>query len=621
MFLATAVAMTGCLSQDYHIEGEISEADGDVITLRINRPGDRQIMKAPAGGQHGDGFQNGNQWSDYLKNVDYDYNLEDICIFVYKSERSDAMNSSPYTDFLYKVYVKRDQMEIHFDRENDTHAGHPIDAHYITAKIGLDGFRKLGFHHIAVVGNVGDITEKVNNLGELRDYISTEASFIRFGDTSFVYADCTGDASTHNVEASGASYSKFAMGLYEEPTWVDNKSNGSDNNPHIAIVTLERLAARIDLEINNFPSERSQREDAFAPIPYKVNVDDNGTSTTLSKNWLTHVRMINAKQTPSYLIRRTADDPRTIATSAAVEYLGQEKDNNNITTNYVLTPNTANPLTTYFGETSLHIANLQEFKEAERVVSRQAYTPYNGGFNDQISALSFDGSSNNNYFIVGYTEENTVPTDRMIRNYTTGLLFRSIYEPATVYRLNATNDGYVEETLALTEDVLSDGSTPAGGIKSEHYGKTFWMMERLVPNPTEADRVYFIADADGDQEGEGADTKAGTTTEAGKAKIKKAAELYMEAHNETGWTQPLEYVGGVAYNYYWIRHSNSQGTGHPFSPMEYSIVRNNIYSVSISSFTGPGAPSTDPTMDNPDRIQPITYVHKWHPYTVEEVGM
>lgn len=621
MFLATAVAMTGCLSQDYPIEGEISEADGDVITLRINRPGDQQIMKAPAGGQHGDGFQKGNQWSNYLKNVNYDYDLQDLCIFIYSSDRSDAMNSESNTPILHKAYVKGENMEVHFDRDNDTHPGHPIDAYYTTAKLALKKFYKSKYHRIAVVGNVGDITERILTLGDLRNFVSSNPSFTHSGESSFVYADCSGPSQDHLVSAAGGNYGKFAMGLYEEPTWLDNDADGSEDKPHSAVVTLERLAARIDLEINNFPSERSQREDAFAPIPYKVNVDDNGTSTTLSKNWLTHVRMINAKQTPSYLIRRTADDPRTIATSAAVEYLGQEKDYNNITTNYVLTPNTANPLTTYFGETSLHIANLQEFKEAERVVSRQAYTPYNGGFNDQISALSFDGSSNNNYFIVGYTEENTVPTDRMIRNYTTGLLFRSIFEPSTVYRLNATNDGYIGETLALTEDVLSNGSIPAGGIKSDHYGKTFWMMERLVPNPTEADRVYFIADADGDQEGDGADTKAGTTTEAGKAKIKKAAELYMEAHKETGWTQPLEYVGGVAYNYYWIRHSNSQGTGHPFSPMEYSIVRNNIYSVSISSFTGPGAPSTDPTMDNPDRIQPITYVHKWHPYTVEEVGM
>lgn len=612
--------MTGCVDYTGLIEESENgpKVDGDVITLRISRPGDRQMQKAPIGGQYGYGFQKGNQWSDYLKDVNYDYDLQNLCLFVYESDRDDAMNGSPATEFLYKVYIPHDKLQVHFDRTNDTHDDHDIDAYYTSAKIALDGFRKRGYHHIAAVGNVGDITGSVNNLGQLRDYIVDKPSFDHSGATTHVYANCAGDAATHHVLAAGGDYSNFAMGLYEEPTWLDNKSNGSDETPHIAVITLERLAARIDVKLNQFPSVASQKADPRAPIPYDVEAGGD----VLSRNWLTHVRFVNAKQKSSYLMRRTANNPKASSTGGFVKYLGFETDQNGITTNYVVTPNTSSPLVSYFGPTALSSTRMNEFEETERVISRKAFAPYTSDdYVGKESALAFS-NTDDNYFIVGYAEENTLPTDRMTRDYTTGLLFRSIYEPATVYRLNAAGDDFEGETESLTTDVCSNGKTPSGGDPGAHYGKTFWMIERLVPNPTEADRAYFVADAAGDQDADG------NTTDAGKVKIKKAVQLFINAHDhdghahdDTGWTQPIEYVGGIAYNYYWIRHSNSQGTGHPFTPMEYSIVRNNIYSVSITSFSGPGAPSTDPSMDNPDRILPITYVHKWHPYTVEEVGM
>lgn len=595
--------------------------EGERITLRISRPGDIGTRKAPVGGQAGDGYLIGNQWSPVLSNIDYDYKLHDLCIFMYQSEEHSPISSPSGTTFLHSFYLTSDEFEIGKDRENDVHnPGHLIDAFYAKSHIIIPIGEMRQNLQLAVVGNVGDITDEVTTLGQLRDYIATR-SFTHEGDTHFVYADCA--ASDNKANVAGGEYSKFAMGLFEEPRWLTTSAvEGSEEEPHVVSITLERLAARIDFNINTFPSLLSQKADAFAPIPYEVKAQAGGE--TLAKTWITHCRLVNSMQQPSYAIRRTVDDPNAIPSQSPAVFLGIEKESSNISQNYVLAPYTRdissyNPVA-LFGSSSLSEVTKVEFTDAERIVSRRAYAPHYGEYKGTASALAFDGSSPN-YFIIGYTNENTLRPEDMIRNYTTGILYRSIFEPSTVYRLNDARDGLVEETLALTEDVLSDGTIPAGGIKSAHYGKTFWMMERLVPNPTEADRVYFIADADGDQEGEGADTKAGTTTEAGKAKIKKAAELYMADNNDTGWTQPLEYVGGVAYNYYWIRHSNSQGTGHPFSPMEYSIVRNNIYSVSITSFSGPGAPSTDPEMDNPDRIQPITYVHKWHPYTVEEVGM
>lgn len=602
-FLFPLLSLTSCTIDcfDYSDQTESNKpaVDGEEIVLRISRPGDAPLYKAPTGGQKGDGFLKGNQWSDYLKDVDYDYKLDDLCVFIYESDRADALNSSSSIEFIHKIYVTKDQLTVHFDREDDTHPGHDIDAYYTSARIALDGYRKRGNHHIAVVANVGDITNKVSTLGELRDYISNQPSFTHEGTSSIVYADCVGDAATHHADAAGGQYSRFAMGLYEEPTWIDGTSNGSENTPHVAVATLERLAARIDFVLNQFPDVPSQKADAYAPIPYDVEVGGD----VLSRNWVTHVRLVNVKQTPSYLMRRTAFNPRANSTGSTVKYLGEEVDNNGVSANYILTPNTSSPLKTYFGTTALDAVRERDFSQQERVVSRKAYAPYNGsGYVESASAMAFSGTSDN-YFIIGYAEENTLPTDMMTRDYTTGILLRSVFEPSTIYRLNDAGTGYVEDKAPLTTNVLSNGTAPAGYEVGRHYGITFWMMERLVPNPTEADRLYLVGDTEED--------------------IRTLRSLLLQdADNQTtGWTVPVKFEDGIAYNYYWIRHSNSQGNGHPFTPMEYSIVRNNIYGFSISSFSGPGAPSTDPALENPDHILPISYVHKWHPYTVEEVGM
>lgn len=616
LLLATVLVVAGCTSNDYVVDDEEAvQKNGDVIALVIHRPGDKQL-KAPAGGQYGEGFEQGNQWSPYLSKVDYDYKVKNLCIFFYQGGAlTTPINSNYFTQILAKDYVSEEAIKLAEEqRHTDGHTDHVTDAQY---ELNIALLHRIQTNYkVVVVANMGDITNKVHYLGDLRDYLPSESFSLSTTENqgTFVYAHCDPASTDRKASVDGGAYSTFAMSIYEEPTFVVRE--GTLAAPHKVEVTLERLAARIDFNLSKYPSALSQKEDAFAPIPYEVKANEGGE--TLAKNWITHCRLVNSMQRPSFSIRRTADDPNTIPTQSPAVFLGSEKTTpEKISQNYILSPYTRN-ITNYlpyslFGTSTLSEAKEEEFTNAERVISRKAFAPYNGGYVGTASALAFDDASPN-YFIVGFANENTLRPENMTRNYTTGLLYRSIYEPATVWRYDGS--GIVSTTVSnLTTDVLSDGSVPAGGYKSDHYGKTFWMIERLVPNPTEADRAYFVADGDGDQDAEG------VTTFSGREKIEAAVKLYIAAHNDTGWTAPYEYVNGVAYNYYWIRHSNSQGTGQPFSPMEYSIVRNNIYRIGITSFSGPGAPSTDPGMDNPDRIQPITYVHKWHPYTVKEVNM
>lgn len=632
LLLAFAPLLWSCATDDVATDlteektEEVIE-EGAYMKLQIERPGDRQPFKSPHGGQYGNAVVSGNQWSPYLKNVTYDYDLADICIFFFdtagKSVKEFVNDGDPSTRVAFSKYITK------FSDLDPEEVDKYYDKQYVTATVSLGNLTtaELRGMKMIVVGNAGNLTRDCFTLGDLRDRIAKTG--YEGNDRANIYAVCpTTDKDDITVNAQHPYY--FTMGLYDEPTeWIIAGKSGEFDDPYEASVTLERLSARIDFELTQFPDPICQVFDPHAPIPYPVKGKaENGSiiDEPLAKNWVTHIRLVNAVQTPSYYLRRTADGPGSTAT----EILGFESESGKLSTNYVIDPYTANKAAApagYYGNTALADVMDEDFRAEERVVSRAAYLPLNSDHlfhalpgdegEERISAFAFDPESTKdvereNYYILGYPQENTLAHEQMTRDYATGILVRSIYEPKTVWRWKG--GSAVEETNALTETVLSDGSAPSitGATVGKHYGCTFWMIEALKPNPTESDRAYFMAATEG---------LSDKTSEADEELIRKAVQYFKEQHPETGWTDPVEYVGGVAYNYYWVRHSNSQGTGHPFSNMEYSIVRNNIYRIAISAFSGPGAPSTDPELDNPDRILPVTYVHKWHRYQVEEVNM
>lgn len=576
------------------------EAEGTIVSIRILRPGDEAApSRSPNGGPYGNGFEPANQWSAYLKGIDYDYKLDNLCLFLLNTQGKSVEEylndeTSPKATFMGAYYL--DEIDLRTSNDiNDGHTSHPIDKRYLYADVNIGDIHVNPINNrIVVVANVGDITKDCSTVGNLLDIIAEKAYKTDKGGN--IYLNCE---SEDKISASENVPTCFAMGLYEEPN-IFKINKGTYVDPHSTSVTLERLSARVDFKLTQHPSELSQRKDPFAPIPYDVKGSNN---ETLSRNWITHIRMINSVAQPSYIIRRSADD----ASGEGKHYLGFEKANDSqIATNYILDPYTNNKAqkpTGYFGNTELSAAKMRAFLPEERVVSREAFAPLRTGvWNTNFSAFSYDASAKyDQYFIVGYPQENILKREQMTKEYATGLLYRTVYEPAMVWKLNDEKNGIVSETVELTRDVLSNGTVPEGGYKSTHYGKTFWMIEKLVPNPTESDRVYFHADTDED--------------------AAKAVQLYLDTHPSESYIAAQKFVDGVAYNYYWLRHSNSQGTGLPFSPMEYSVVRNNIYRVGITSFTGPGAPTTDPEADNPDRIMPITYVHRWHTYEVDEIKM
>lgn len=192
----------------------------------------------------------------------------------------------------------------------------------------------------------------------------------------------------------------------------------------------------------------------------------------------------------------------------------------------------------------------------------------NGNVNTTfLTACYADGTMNAvsttaSTFILGYTNENTFAADKTCKEYCTGLLMKGTYVPVTLY------SAYDSSTDALT---TADSYTK---------GTTFYRYWPDAASAGEEAAKYF-------------------TTEA-------AATAYASnpAHPGTVTT----YTDGVCYYYIWIRHGNNN-VDASYGIMEYAIVRNNIYRVSIETATGIGA--NTPTPRDPEKLKTKIYVRKW----------
>lgn len=77
-----------------------------------------------------------------------------------------------------------------------------------------------------------------------------------------------------------------------------------------------------------------------------------------------------------------------------------------------------------------------------------------------------------------------------------------------------------------------------------------------------------------------------------------------------------EFKNGECYYTYWIQHQDNKNS-HLIVPMEYSIVRNNIYDLQISGVSGLGFARSmvpdpkDPTEDSNQLLNVVLHVKNW----------
>ncbi|WP_455636775.1 Mfa1 family fimbria major subunit [Parabacteroides sp.] len=169
---------------------------------------------------------------------------------------------------------------------------------------------------------------------------------------------------------------------------------------------------------------------------------------------------------------------------------------------------------------------------------------------------------------LGYVRENTAAKETPTKEYATGVIFEASYTPT----------GFTE-------------------------GETFFRYDgRLYPT---LEAVITAFGQSGLK-----DALEAYVTDLGNSELDDSHRTYLYDHFGIE-----AFLYGLCYYTYWIRHNGGTDGATTGLPMEFAIVRNNIYRLSVSQIASLG--SNEPGKENGNRI--IIAVERWKPLDPEVV--
>lgn len=530
--LLMASLAAGCAQEDIDTAptGGGGMSASSYVSLSFASQQSTPTRSNPTGGEQGDGQEKGQTNENEIKSA---------VAFFYQGSGTDGVNSSGTTPIMAVAT---------FNVRNYTEPGNGIDRTYTTTpqQVDLDD----GTYNVLVVANPGADwwTGQSLTLADVRNHIQTTA-----------------------WTASGSDYSDFVMTSAADATLTLNSNPESD--PAKATVNVERMAARLDYK-------------AEASYPC---TDPAYTGATVE---ITGAALVNNLTAGSYIIKRVADDVNGVPT-----YLGNETPDAGVQTNYVLDPWTAVKTS---ANNSFTIGG--EVKTAEDL-----YGEWFGNLSQdpnywadyvQPGIEVSDGAET--WQRIGYTLENTTAAEEAGKRYSTGVVFKAKFHPQGVanYTDGETFFAYGTKIYASMEDMMAG-----------FYGSKFDDLDNITSCATWGDVKQFITSTllTNDPSGynkylEGlADGKDDTETVADASSL--TWSKYMK--NECGYSkdehgkvildqndkvtrialQPYgtrTYEDATCYYTWWVRHSNDNDDTKK-GIMEYAIVRNNIYKLTVNS--------------------------------------
>lgn len=423
----------------------------------------------------------------------------------------------------------------------------PMLANTYSMKIDMSTVHVSKGDNVIAIANAGDLSS-LTTLGEVRDHLVTNAWKPA---ASGNIADCTDFVMSNE---NGGKIIKAADGLTTS-------------------VGIERVAARIDFWYINDKNYDTTNDELVYDVAYNAYGTTEKDKETVAKAYIQNIAPINFMQEPTYMIKRVTEGPEL---NSPLIYCGEEatRAGTDIPDNYVIEPHTAlktdapseDLLTQWYGATRA-TASADFFADSK---SKVGYWHANG----DPQTFTASGFDHDTYMTLAYVNENTQSLSHMNNHYITGLMLRAVYEPLTVYKdyhYADNGDG------TFTEEITTDPDYAKG--------TTFY---RYVPKfddtPIEGKCLYFSN--------------------------KTAAMAYKNAHPTENGTV-YEYPDAVCYYHIWLRHANDiNSKPHKLCPMEFGIVRNNIYRVGIRIISAPG--SVDPSVEDPYPILFRIYVNDWN---------
>lgn len=322
------------------------------VKVTVDGSGDTRASRAagPQGGEEGDGRETG---------LDNENKVNSLTVLLYKSDKDDLSDDNATIDYVYTF--------TNLNKVTPPTSGK--DATYTTVPKEIDAAIVGKNYHVIVIANADDMTSKCKGQ-KIKDVRDLQMSKV-----------CTRDADI-------TKFSNFIMSSKKDAT-IDFSKEGSETNPYLVDVDIERLAARIDI-IPNATYDVTGKG-------YYYNVMD-GTNV-IGGFKLESVTPTKVMTSGEYLIKRVSSN----AAVSAVTYFGLEaKDAGNKATNYVVCPwtkdRTGLTLSNAEGPTSLY--NVKKTTSTSTTVGEASY-------------------------ILDYVMENTT-TDNAEAN-STGLIFKGKY--------------------------------------------------------------------------------------------------------------------------------------------------------------------------------------------------
>ena len=331
------------------------------VKVTVEGSGDTRASRAdkgPDGGEDGDERESG---------INKENDVNSLTVLLYKSDEEDLSEADATIDYVYT-----------FTNLNMVTTSSGSDATYTTVPREIDPIIVGKNYHVLVIANAGDMTSrcKGKKISEIRDMQMDKVC-------------------TRNDDI--ANFTDFVMSSKKDAT-IDfsgkpGSGTGTESDPYMVDVNIERLAARIDIIPNAAFDGTSQG--------YYYNVMD-GTNV-IGGFKLESVTPTKVMTKGEYLIKRVSSDK----TVSSVTYFGVEKMDatTKASTNYVVCPWTKD-------RTGLTLA------EAEGPTSF-----YN------VKKTTSTGTIADASYILDYVMENTTTDNK--KDNSTGLIFKGKYYEET----------------------------------------------------------------------------------------------------------------------------------------------------------------------------------------------
>lgn len=507
MAAALLLAATGCSDDLENGPGNKGTDDGDgkkaYMTINISTVSDGVMTKADPDPSNpndkGAGWgEDGNGWLGELRGKNEGM-VHDINIFLVETDKNtltpdnhlDLLNTSTDADldasFAGTAYKKLDTpVDASINNGNEAYHGSRNVTVTMKEDLGPEGKK----YQVFTIINTGDLTKSISNLRALRDYIQKGGATSVIG----VHEDDVKQAdkfvmSTHRMCSTGKN----------SPSIVELSSDNTAEHPAATSVYVERLAARIDLAYPTIDGVEGKLKFENEASP----VHNKGTFK------LTGYMVVNQWKGGTYMFKQVTprvekEDGELLQNQQSKDgdpqkYLGDEVWNESNDGKY----NFVNSLC-FFEKNTNQLNKDGSWKIASKADDDPKYYDNYFGNTDlntpaKVNSLPTgdlkyqESETDPTFFPIAYVRENTMNTKQQVNGFSTGVIFRTQFEPNENFSMMEYNTGGT-----IKEVKLNSTTNGFQFLTAEHYDAAKNEVQKLVyaDVKTVAAKAFNIAEGD-----------------------------------------------------------------------------------------------------------------------------